>query len=45
MNAEGTYSWSFDPLLPVDVRFHIFNKRTNLRMNRHHYFEVCICPG
>ena len=40
MNSEGVYSWSFDPLLPIDVRFYIFNKRTNLRLNRHDYFEV-----
>jgi AraC-like DNA-binding protein len=40
MNDEGSYSWSFDPLCPVDVRFYTYNKHTNLRLNRHDYFEV-----
>jgi AraC family transcriptional activator of pobA len=40
LNADGIYSWPFDPLLPVDVRFQIFDRRTNLRMNRHDYFEL-----
>ena len=40
MNSDGVYSWSFDPQLPIDVRFYIFNGRTNLRLNRHDYFEV-----
>ena len=40
MNDQGSYSWSFDPLCPVDVRFYTYNKHTNLRLNRHDYFEV-----
>ena len=40
MNAHGFYSWSFDPMLPVDVRFYSYSKRTNFRLNRHDYFEV-----
>jgi len=46
MNADGIYSWPFDPLLPVDVRFLMFDRRTNLRMNRHDYFELlCVLQG
>jgi AraC-like DNA-binding protein len=40
MDDQGFYSWPFDSLSPVDVRFYMFNKRTNLRLNRHDYFEV-----
>ncbi len=40
MNAHGIYSWSFDPLFPVDVRFYIFDRHANLRLNRHDYFEL-----
>lgn len=40
MNAEGYYTWSFDPLFPVDVRFYTFNQRKHLRPNRHDYFEL-----
>lgn len=40
MNDGGSYSWSFDPLCPVDVRFYTYNKHTHLRLNRHDYFEV-----
>ena len=40
INAEGVHVWPFDPSLPVDVRFFVFDKRHNIRMNRHDYFEI-----
>jgi AraC-like DNA-binding protein len=40
MNAEGYYTWSFDPLFPVDVRFYTYNQRKDLRPNRHDYLEL-----
>nr|MBA3440502.1 AraC family ligand binding domain-containing protein [Pyrinomonadaceae bacterium] len=32
--------WPFDSSFAVDVRFFIFDKRHNIRMNRHDYFEI-----
>jgi AraC-like DNA-binding protein len=40
MNAQGFYTWSFDPLFPVDVSFYTYNQRKHLRPNRHDYFEL-----
>lgn len=40
MDDQGSYSWSFDSLCPVDVRFYTYTKHTHLRLNRHDYFEV-----
>jgi len=40
MNIQGFYTWSFDPLFPVDVRFYTYNQRKHLRPNRHDYFEL-----
>ena len=40
MNVQGFYTWSFDPLFPVDVRFYTYNQRKHLRPNRHDYFEL-----
>ncbi len=40
MNAQGLYTWSFDPLFPVDVRFYTYDRRKHLRPNRHDYFEL-----
>jgi AraC-like DNA-binding protein len=46
MNAEGFYRWSFDPLLPLDVRFYTYSQREHLRPNRHDYFELFyLCQG
>jgi AraC-like DNA-binding protein len=39
-DAHGVFSWSFDPLFPVDVRFYTYNNRKYLRLNRHDYFEL-----
>jgi AraC-like DNA-binding protein len=40
MNAQGLYTWSFDPLFPVDVCFYTYDQRKHLRPNRHDYFEL-----
>lgn len=40
MNAQGLYTWSFDPLFPVDVCFYTYDQRRHLRPNRHDYFEL-----
>ena len=39
-DTNGLFSWSFDPLFPVDVRFYTYNNRKYLRLNRHDYFEL-----
>ena len=40
INAEGTHSWSFDPMLPVDVIFQTLEWRHTIRLNRHSCFEL-----
>lgn len=40
INAEGVHVWPFDSSFAVDVRFFLFDKRHNIRMNRHDYFEI-----
>ena len=40
INSRGFYSWSFNPLFPVDVRFYTLDKCVGLRMNRHDYLEL-----
>ena len=40
INAEGVHSWSFDPVLPVDVVFHTLDWRHSIRSNRHDCFEL-----
>ncbi len=39
ITAEGIHAHPFGPL-PIDVRFLTFDRRTDIRMNRHDYFEV-----
>ena len=39
IDSRGFYSWSFNPLFPVDVRFYTLDKCVSLRMNRHDYVE------
>ena len=41
INAEGVHVYPFDPSFPIDVRFLSVDGRHNVRMNRHHYFELC----
>jgi len=41
INAEGTHVYPFDPFFPIDVRFFTLGGRSSVRMNRHHYFELC----
>ncbi len=41
INAEGVHVYPFDPSFPIDVRFLAADGRHNVRMNRHHYFELC----
>jgi AraC-like DNA-binding protein/mannose-6-phosphate isomerase-like protein (cupin superfamily) len=46
INAEGVHVWPFDASFPVDVRFLTSDKRQNVRMNRHDYFElIYLCAG
>lgn len=40
MDNDGIYSWPFDSLFSVDVRFYRFNRRNNFRLNRHDHFEL-----
>jgi hypothetical protein len=39
-DTNGLFSWSFDPLFPVDGRHYAYNNRKYLRLNRHDYFEL-----
>jgi len=41
INAEGTHNYPFDPCFPIDVRFFTLGGSSSVRMNRHHYFELC----
>jgi AraC-like DNA-binding protein len=41
INAEGVHVYAFDPSFPIDVRFLAADGRHHVRMNRHHYFELC----
>ena len=41
INAEGTHLYPFDSAFPIDVRFFSFGGRNRIRMNRHHYCEIC----
>lgn len=40
ITADGAHVRPFDPALPVDVRFYLYDRRHQIRMNRHDYFEV-----
>jgi AraC-like DNA-binding protein/quercetin dioxygenase-like cupin family protein len=40
INAEGVHVWPFDSSFPVDVRFLVFERRHEIRLNRHDYFEL-----
>lgn len=41
INADGVHLYPFMPALPVDVRFFALTGHTSVRMNRHHYYELC----
>jgi AraC-like DNA-binding protein len=41
INADGVHLYPFVNFFPIDVRFFALNGRTGVRMNRHHYYEVC----
>lgn len=46
INAEGVHTWPFDASFPIDVRFLTSERRHNVRMNRHDYFElIYLCAG
>lgn len=46
INAEGIHTWPFDASFPIDVRFLTSERRQNVRMNRHDYFElIYLCAG
>ena len=40
INADGLLVQSFDPSLPVQVRFYSYDPRRDYRSCRHHYFEI-----
>jgi AraC-like DNA-binding protein/quercetin dioxygenase-like cupin family protein len=40
ITAEGVHVWPFDPTFPVDVRYLVFKRRHEIRLNRHDYFEL-----
>lgn len=42
ITAEGVHEWPFDPLFPIDIRFLVFGRHGDIRLNRHDYFEVLI---
>lgn len=41
INADGVHLYPFAAVFPIDVRFFALNGRTGVRMNRHHYYELC----
>ncbi|HEX3660156.1 MAG TPA: AraC family transcriptional regulator [Acidobacteriaceae bacterium] len=41
INADGVHVYPFVTSFPIDVRFFALNGRTGVRMNRHHYYELC----
>ena len=46
INAEGVHVWPFEASFPIDVRFLTSDRRQNVRMNRHDYFElIYLCAG
>jgi len=46
INAEGVHLWPFDSSFPIDMRFLTSDRRQNVRMNRHDYFElIYLCAG
>lgn len=40
ITAAGVHVHPFDPAFPLDVRFLIFERRADIRLNRHNYFEL-----
>jgi len=40
INADGLLSQTFDPLLPVQVRFYSYDRHRDFRSCRHNYFEL-----
>jgi AraC-like DNA-binding protein/quercetin dioxygenase-like cupin family protein len=40
ITAEGVHVWPFDHTFPVDVRYLVFERRHEIRVNRHDYFEL-----
>ena len=46
INADSVHVWPFQPEFPVDVRFLRFGPKSDIRMNRHDYFELLyVCSG
>ncbi len=46
ISADGVHVWQFPPDLPVSVRHFTFNRETEIRLNRHSYYEVLVgCSG
>ena len=45
ISADGTHQWPFDPFCPVDVACFELGIPGNMRLNRHHYFEIGYCES
>jgi len=46
ITAEGVHVHPFASAFPVDVRFLLFDRHSDIRLNRHEYFEVLYaCSG
>jgi len=45
INADGLLVWSFDPSLPVQIRFYTYDPRRDYRSCRHDYFEIFYLYG
>jgi AraC-like DNA-binding protein len=45
INADGLLVWSFDPSLPVQIRFYTYDPRRDYRLCRHDYFEIFYLYG
>ncbi|MGH9429038.1 MAG: hypothetical protein ACRD2L_22370, partial [Terriglobia bacterium] len=40
INAAGDHVWPFDPAFPLEVQFWSYDGPSEIRMNRHDYFEL-----
>ena len=40
INASGVHEWNFDPSFPIDLRFFVMRRESDIRLNHHSYFEL-----
>lgn len=40
INASGVHEWNFDPGFPIDLRFFVMRRESDIRLNHHSYFEL-----